>query len=366
MEKYFSLRGAGALPAAVATLAVAFFVVTIAHAATTISTNIQTDGTLSVTGTGTFLGSVDITGSATSSPVLTLRDPLGNDSLELRAGTSTLENTFVGFGAGHSNTTGVQNTVNGYDALYDNTTGTGNTANGYAALYNDTTGNDNTATGLDALDFNSTGSYNTADGFSALVFDSGSSNAAVGFEAANGGTLYQNQGGTYLGSESGVDAGNNSDFNTFVGYRSGYNVTTGFDNILIGANPDYGGDHLTTGANDICIGFNCILPGGTSATNQLSIGNIIFGTGLTATSSSTSIPGTLTGNIGIGTSSPVANFQVANDSATTTMELGSSGQSKGSCLKLYRTDGTAIYAYVAAGATTFTLTTTACATVTNF
>jgi hypothetical protein len=74
-----------------------------------------------------------------------------------------------------------------------------------------------------------------------------------------------------------------------------------------------------------------------------------------------------TGNVGIATTSPVANFQVANgNNATTTMELGSSGQNKGSCLKLYRTDGSAIYAYVAAGATTFTLTTTACASISNF
>jgi hypothetical protein len=79
--------------------------------------------------------------------------------------------------------------------------------------------------------------------------------------------------------------------------------------------------------------------------------------------------GTLTasGKVGAGTSTPIANFQVANGSnATTTMEIGSSGQNKGSCLKLYRTDGSAIYAYVAAGATTFTLTTTACANVSNF
>lgn len=76
---------------------------------------------------------------------------------------------------------------------------------------------------------------------------------------------------------------------------------------------------------------------------------------------------TATGNVGISTTSPVANFQVANGSnATTTMEVGSSGQNKGPCLKLYRTDGSAIYAYVAAGATTFTLTTTACASVSNF
>jgi hypothetical protein len=74
------------------------------------------------------------------------------------------------------------------------------------------------------------------------------------------------------------------------------------------------------------------------------------------------------GNVGVATSTPVANFQAttASTNATTTMEVGKSGQNKGSCLKLYRTDGSAIYAYVAAGATTFTLTTTACASVANF
>lgn len=73
------------------------------------------------------------------------------------------------------------------------------------------------------------------------------------------------------------------------------------------------------------------------------------------------------GSVGISTTSPVANFQVANGSnATTTVEFGSQGQNKGTCIKLYRSDGSAIYASVAAGATTFTLSTTACATVTGF
>lgn len=74
------------------------------------------------------------------------------------------------------------------------------------------------------------------------------------------------------------------------------------------------------------------------------------------------------GKIGAGSTTPVANFQVTNTSsnATTTMEVGKTGQDKGSCIKLYRTDGSAIYGYVAAGATSLTLSTTACASVTNF
>lgn len=73
-------------------------------------------------------------------------------------------------------------------------------------------------------------------------------------------------------------------------------------------------------------------------------------------------------SVGIGTTTPIADFQAtdAGANSTTTVELGKTGQNKGSCLKLYRTDGSAIYAYVAAGATSFTLTTATCASVVNF
>jgi hypothetical protein len=77
---------------------------------------------------------------------------------------------------------------------------------------------------------------------------------------------------------------------------------------------------------------------------------------------------TSAGLFGDGTTSPVANFQATalGANATTTVEFGKAGQTKGTCLKLYRSDGSAIYASVAAGATAFTLSTTACASVTGF
>jgi hypothetical protein len=100
--------------------------------------------------------------------------------------------------------------------------------------------------------------------------------------------------------------------------QSGLDVTGGSEDILIGSNPNTGGSHLTTGGNNICIGFNCILPSGAAASNQLNVGNVIFGTGITATSSGTSIPSP-TGNIGIGTSSPYARLTVwGPDSASST------------------------------------------------
>lgn len=71
-------------------------------------------------------------------------------------------------------------------------------------------------------------------------------------------------------------------------------------------------------------------------------------------------PSTL--KVGIGTSTPATQLQVTapTANATTTVTVGKAGQTKGSCLELYRADGSVIYAFVAAGATAFTLTTTSC------
>ena len=68
------------------------------------------------------------------------------------------------------------------------------------------------------------------------------------------------------------------------------------------------------------------------------------------------------GYVGIGIPTPSSPLQVVapTTNATTTVEIGRTGQGKGSCLVLYDAAGTAVYAYVAAGATTFTLSATSC------
>lgn len=68
------------------------------------------------------------------------------------------------------------------------------------------------------------------------------------------------------------------------------------------------------------------------------------------------------GNVGIGTTTPTSALQVtaSTANATSTLTLGKTGQNKGSCLELFDSAGTAVYAYVAAGATTFTLSATSC------
>jgi hypothetical protein len=76
------------------------------------------------------------------------------------------------------------------------------------------------------------------------------------------------------------------------------------------------------------------------------------------------------GWLSVGTSTATANVTLANNSAnaTTTVEIGLSGQTKGDCLKWHRTDGSPIYVYVAAGATVWSLSTTAniCSNVAGF
>jgi hypothetical protein len=90
-----------------------------------------------------------------------------------------------------------------------------------------------------------------------------------------------------------------------LGYQSGYGVTSGANNILLGAKAGYSGTNLTTGSNNILIGYN-IGATSTNMTNGLVIGNLIYGTKLDGSGTTYS-----TGNIGIGTSSPYAKLTVA-------------------------------------------------------
>jgi hypothetical protein len=123
-------------------------------------------------------------------------------------------NTAVGAGTLLANTAG-RNTATGAAALLSNTTGSSNTANGTLALFRNQNGINNTAIGDDALYSNVDGINNVAIGDSALLQNTGGfENTAIGHQALN----------------SNFGAGN-----TAVGYFAGQNLTTGNDNIDIGA-----------------------------------------------------------------------------------------------------------------------------------
>lgn len=96
---------------------------------------------------------------------------------------------------------------------------------------------------------------------------------------------------------------NNSGF----GVNALPNVTTGNRNTAVGSTS---GVTLTTGSNNIVVGYNCDVPSA-SADGQMSIGNAIYGTGNTGTSSTPS-----TGNIGLFTTDPTARLHLPAGTAT--------------------------------------------------
>jgi len=58
-----------------------------------------------------------------------------------------------------------------------------------------------------------------------------------------------------------------------MGYKAGYGLSTGSDNILLGFQA---GDNLTTGSSNIIIGYD-INASAVDVTNELNIGGIIVG-----------------------------------------------------------------------------------------
>jgi hypothetical protein len=158
-------------------------------------------------------------------------------------------NTAIGYSALLLNTYGGENTAVGHSALFYNTEGYGNTAAGHSALNANTTGDYNTATGKSALRYNTTGDSNTASGHSALNFNTeGYANTAIGsYSLQVNSTGYYNTASGYWALNSnemgnrntadGVAALYNAkgSRNVALGFYAGFNITTGANNIMIGA-----------------------------------------------------------------------------------------------------------------------------------
>lgn len=193
------------------------------------------------------------------------------------AGTSStgVDNTFVGYNSGTSNTTGTDNTAVGYQALGTSVSSTHNTAVGANALLANSAGADNVAVGSGALDANTTGTGNVGAGRNALGANTtGTRNTAVGFTA--------------LGAAvSALD-------NTAVGYNALAATTTGANNVAVGSgaldanttgsnNIGMGVDALgvnTTGANNTAIGHQS-LDANTIGTNNTAVGSAALGANTT-------------------------------------------------------------------------------------
>jgi Chaperone of endosialidase len=221
--------------------------------------------------------------------------------------------------------------------LVTTTTGSFNTATGSQALLANTTGTENTANGTFALNVNTDGSFNTAMGAFALANNTGSENTAVGVN-----TLFSNTAGgnTAIGANSLRD--NTSGFqNTAVGDSTLFNNTDGSFNTAIGASAltlntgegntacgnvalfnntgnnntalgNIAGSNLTTGDNNIDIGYN--VGGVAGESNTIRIGNSdITATFITGISGATASGGAMVfvnSNGKLGTSTSSARFKV--------------------------------------------------------
>ena len=153
----------------------------------------------------------------------------------LLSNTTASNNTAVGYQAGLGNTTGSEITALGYHALYANTTGASNVAMGYAAAGSNTTGISNVAIGRQSLASNTTANNSTAVGYQAgYSSTTGGQNTSFGYRAGYSNSLASYN--VFLGHEAGYlfNGSSGNAFNTFVGVQSGYHVSTGTKNTIIG------------------------------------------------------------------------------------------------------------------------------------
>jgi hypothetical protein len=197
--------------------------------------------------------------------------------------TSGSQNTGIGSWALLNNKTGRSNVAIGAAALYSNTTRSNLVAVGDSSLYNNTDGNDNTATGSKTLFNNTTGNHNTVMGSRTMYANiSGAKNTALGYR-----TFYSH---------------NSGNCNTVLGSDAMSTNTSGANNVAVGANA---GTNLSSGSNNIIIGGNYLdFPSATNS-NQLNIGNIIYGINIDGTGNTISA-----GNIGIGVMYPEERLHV--------------------------------------------------------
>ena len=239
-------------------------------------------------GTGAFASSANIVFDGTALI-------LGNGTAPYSSKLGVNGNAYIAgglkgcYGAG----AGVANLSVGDLSLNANSSGQYITAVGYSALKSNTSGSYNTALGTSALQTNTIGYYNTAVGYSALFSNLGNATGPLG---------YYNTALGYQALKS-VTGSNNIG----IGPNAGQLVTTGSNNVLIGAYDGFAAPISTTGSNYI------VLSDGAANIRQVidSNGNVGIGTTTTSGAKLTVSQATL-GSTVLSLSSGVASLNYSN------------------------------------------------------
>jgi len=141
--------------------------------------------------------------------------------------------------------------------------------------------------------------------------------------------------GAGAGATHGVLAGQNM---VAIGAGAG-GTNQGSNSVAIGYQA---GDNLTSGSKNIIIGTDIDAPSATTD-NQLNIGNIIFGTGVSGTGS------TIAGLIGIGTTSPGAQLQVTSTASGTIGSIIKGATSQSANLAEWQNSSATVLASISSG-----------------
>jgi hypothetical protein len=230
-----------------------------------------------------------------------------------------VENTFVGRGTGANNLS-IQNTFVGFQAGGSNTTGDRNTFVGRGAGFADTNGRFNTYIGADAGLNIGTGDANTFLGeHCGFQLVSGDNNTFIGSHCGQGSATSTSTDNTFIGMRcgwqinggsentfAGVRAGNgclNGNRNSFYGFWAGLQTNSGTGNVAMG----YRSDRFNHGGNNnTFIGTDAGVPGMSAFWGLNNASGIGFHA--IARADSTMILGSNGVNVGIG----LSNDAVAN------------------------------------------------------
>ena len=203
--------------------------------------------------------SPDFEPSGTGSPPMVAFNPVSFITTEGLFGSNPMKNTWYGNEALNSLTTGVGDSAYGYYSSASLTTGSYNTNLGYQTGESMTTAQYNTCVGDSPCSTLNSNNNVAVGAFSVGGTASGGANTAVGYLSLNGTTSYQN---------------------SAFGYSAGSKITSGNNNVTIGAS--VGSTTLTTGSNNILIGTSSAVDVTTNSdSNKINIGALWFGNTLT-------------------------------------------------------------------------------------